>query len=671
MTFLNAGLAGFAVLAAVPILIHLLHRPRPKVQPFPSLIFLQKCSRRSRAISRLRNILLMLLRAAAVAGIAFALARPRIAGAAQTGEEGIAAAIVVDDSFRMAYRDGGLSRFDEARDRALDVIGTLPPGTPTALHFASGDASPLLPDPTTLRAELVRAKPTERAAPLLPALIEAGRALADAKDRRREIHVFTDLARCAWTGQHPDALKTLSGATVYVHDVGREKPTNLAITKIVVTPRAPQAGRPVEVAATVAGWGTSGPVTLVLERGGRREERLVNVAADGGTGVAKFTFSPEAAAVTHGVVRIQTPDPLAPDNERFFAVPVNQALKLLVIEPADAPPYVSFALAPPSLAHRRPTEVTVGTASQDPRGFDAVFIADPTAVAGEHVHRLSAYTAQGGSVILFASASPVANASLTAAGLAPPLGADQQLAEPAHLSERSADHAAFTAFRLGRNGDLSMPEFSRRIAAQLDQRWRPVLRFLDGGPAAFEAQLGRGRVLFFPFALAWTDLPKHPCFVPMLHELARALSNASASEPEALVGTAVLLKLPQKLADPAFSLVDLATGDREQRRAEPGVQLLPAGYGLKPGRYAVEFKADDGPQTRPFAVNIDTSGSDPTRLATDDVVKLLPQSKVLFAYDRVAAAGLKEARAGREFTTLALLLVSLVLLIEVFLASRA
>jgi len=671
MSFVNAGLVGFAVLASIPILIHLLHRPRPKALPFPSLLFLQQCTRRSRAIHKLRHFLLMLLRALAVAGIALAVARPRIAGAAQADEGGIAAALVVDDSFRLAYRDGGLSRFDEARDRALNVLATVPPGTPCTLVMASGESSALLPDPTPLRAELMRTRVSDLSSPLLPAIVEACRLLEEAGGRRREIHVFTDLARCAWTGAAANALAPLADATVYVHDVGRDKPSNLAVTRLDVSPRSPQSGRPIEVAATVAGWGTSGPVSVVLERGdGRREERLVSVP-DGGTAIARFQFVPESASVAHGVVRIQTPDPLAPDNERGYAIPVNAPLRLLALEPGAMPPYVSFALAPPTLSQRRPTEVTVADRAIDAKGFDGVFITDPSALAQEEVHRLAGWVQQGGGMVVFACSSATAMNALGAAGLAPACGAEKEVAPPQHPSPSSIDHPALAGFKAGRNGDLSAPEITRRLAVKPDARWRVALRTLDGEPAVCEAALGRGRVVFFAFSLnGWTDLPKLPCFVPMLHELARHLSRAAGAERDVLVGTPVVLELRQRLVESSFTLTSLGTGERESRRAEPGTYTLPVAAALKPGRWSVEFRAEDGPQVRPFAVNLDTSASDPTRLEPEAVAKLLPQSRVLFTYDRAGAAAVRSQRTGAEFTTVILLLIVVILLFEVWLSSR-
>src|SRR5947209_7061684 len=76
MGFLTpAFLAGLFALA-VPILVHLTHRPRSDTIAFPSLMFLQRIPYRSVRRQSLRHWLLFALRCAAFALLALAFARP-------------------------------------------------------------------------------------------------------------------------------------------------------------------------------------------------------------------------------------------------------------------------------------------------------------------------------------------------------------------------------------------------------------------------------------------------------------------------------------------------------------------------------------------------------------------------------------------------------------------
>ena len=89
ISFLPGGewlaLAGLAA-AAGPVLIHLLNRRIFRRIDWAAMDFLLEASRRSKAFLRLRDLLLMALRMAAVALFGFAVARPFLStgGAAAT-----------------------------------------------------------------------------------------------------------------------------------------------------------------------------------------------------------------------------------------------------------------------------------------------------------------------------------------------------------------------------------------------------------------------------------------------------------------------------------------------------------------------------------------------------------------------------------------------------------
>src|SRR5262245_62055497 len=68
-------LAGIAAIA-VPVLIHLLNRPRPRVVDWAAMEFLLEAERASRRRIQLQYWLLLLLRSLAVALVGFILARP-------------------------------------------------------------------------------------------------------------------------------------------------------------------------------------------------------------------------------------------------------------------------------------------------------------------------------------------------------------------------------------------------------------------------------------------------------------------------------------------------------------------------------------------------------------------------------------------------------------------
>ena len=119
-----AFFAGLALLA-VPVLVHLTHRPRSTTVPFPTLMFLQRIPYKSSRRRTLRNWLLFALRCAAVVLLAAAFARPFVGSRgtlAAAGGQGRTRVILLDRSGSMAYGDRWQKGVAAAR-RAIAELG--------------------------------------------------------------------------------------------------------------------------------------------------------------------------------------------------------------------------------------------------------------------------------------------------------------------------------------------------------------------------------------------------------------------------------------------------------------------------------------------------------------------------------------------------------------------
>ena len=80
MAWTNAAILGIgALMLAVPILLHLLMQPKPKLLAFPALRFVKERQHANRSRMRLRHLLLLLLRCLLIAMVVLALAGPSVA----------------------------------------------------------------------------------------------------------------------------------------------------------------------------------------------------------------------------------------------------------------------------------------------------------------------------------------------------------------------------------------------------------------------------------------------------------------------------------------------------------------------------------------------------------------------------------------------------------------
>ncbi len=78
MHFLALLFAALTVLGVLPVLIHLHGRRRAKVQPLPTLLLLLASHRRVAQRTKLRHLLLLILRVLVMVAIPLCLAKPHL-----------------------------------------------------------------------------------------------------------------------------------------------------------------------------------------------------------------------------------------------------------------------------------------------------------------------------------------------------------------------------------------------------------------------------------------------------------------------------------------------------------------------------------------------------------------------------------------------------------------
>ena len=122
MSFLTPAFLFGALAAAVPIVLHFLRRERLPRVPFSDLRLLRGARIDHNRRQRLRELLLLALRVAALLLLALAFARPFVADRAASGEP--ATVVLVDTSFSVS----GPGQAVEARALARAAIDAVPAG---------------------------------------------------------------------------------------------------------------------------------------------------------------------------------------------------------------------------------------------------------------------------------------------------------------------------------------------------------------------------------------------------------------------------------------------------------------------------------------------------------------------------------------------------------------
>lgn len=122
MNFLYPALLGALAALAIPIIIHLFNFRRFKKVYFTNIRFLKEVKEETASRSKIKHLLVLLCRIAAIAAIVIAFAQPYIkSGNAEISKGSRAVSVYVDNSFSMDAQSNDVSLFEKAKRKAREI----------------------------------------------------------------------------------------------------------------------------------------------------------------------------------------------------------------------------------------------------------------------------------------------------------------------------------------------------------------------------------------------------------------------------------------------------------------------------------------------------------------------------------------------------------------------
>jgi hypothetical protein len=541
--FIHLGFLAAAAAVAVPILIHLLFRPRARKVEIGSLWFLRLVMRDSARRRKIRRWVLLALRALGVLLLALLFSRPYRTDAAARGSER-EVILLIDRSASMGSGGQG-SPFAKAQQEAAAILKDLPPGT--TAHLAYFDAEGAEPEP--------QARIDTALAPR-PAGTDFGKALAWARDvvigsrrQNREVYLWTDLQRSGIRGRLEPSFPT-AGVRIELTDVGRPITRNLAVDLVEAEQTDLREGKPVRITARIFNAGffpaRDLPVKLVLD-GTRPIEQTITI--EGRTrALVSFDAPINEPGLYSGFVEVKGGDELPFDDRRYIAFETRLPERVLLVDGEPGPSvfgnetyYLETALrlglpgdaakeAPPTPYEPVRLEAA-GPTFELPElsGYRVVALCNVAAVSPESAARLSRFVEAGGSLVIFPGdrARDGAYATLLDEKLSPGQIGDLAEQGPYRIADWTKDHPILAPFADPLHGDLRTLRFLKiaRISPAPEAR---VLASAQGGlPILLERTKGRGRCLLFavPADNAWGEWAIHRLYLPLVHQVAGYLTD--------------------------------------------------------------------------------------------------------------------------------------------------
>lgn len=585
---------------ALPIVFHLIRRAPQGRQDFSSLMFLSPSPPTLTKRSRLTNILLLLLRAAALALLAFAFARPFLrqdANAAVTETTGRRVAILIDTSASLRRGDA----WTQAKSHADEAIKSISPIDEAAMFVFDRTVRPVLNfeewnrlEPSrriaAMQFKLSELSPTWDQTRLGDAVTSVADQLSAGESRTdRSLILISDMQR----GGRIEALQ------------GHDWPKNVALTvKPVVVDEKSNASMTMVKDSADDPDAKRLRVRVNNEPGGDRDQFTLTFANANGPIAGGAPVSAYVPPGNNQVVRIPWPvqeqnadrlllfgDGCDFDNVLYVVPPAMVTFRVIYLG-GDTPNdtkgllfYVQSALADTprrrvEFLQKRPAESLA-----DVDLVDAGLIIVAGNQTDDRIESLQRFASAGGDILWVLQDTESAGAISTLIS-DPALRIEESSGKQSALIARvEFDHPLFALFSDARFSDFSKIHFWKHRKITLTDRpgTRVLARFDTGDPFLVEHVVGTGRV--FLMTSGWqpadSQLALSTKFVPMLEGLL-ARRDASSVDSQFVVH--------QPIPNSPFA---------SEGATEPGIVTVSTGG--KESRVAVNLASDES-RTAPIAV---------------------------------------------------------------------
>jgi len=712
--------------AAAPLLIHLINLLRHRTVDWSAMEFLLASQRKYRTRVLLKQLLLMAMRVAAIAGIAMALAQPRwrSALAGFLGGEQTTHILLLDDSYSMSEETVEESCFDRSQEVALRLLDefaaagsgqSLAVGRFSRLAQSAADGFDFVPQPLTpeIAAEAQRliesAQPSQSAAGPREAIAAAAEFATAGDGTKTAVWVLSDFRDRNWRAADETAslLRQIADAGGEIRFIDcSPRPTatprpNFSVESISLNGGVPAAGVVLPLEVTVRNHSSmpSGELQLDLREDGvpRPGLRFDSIPAGAAASQRFDVRFPETGE--HALQASLSTDVVIVDNTRSAVVSIAESREVLLVDGATVPGerggdafYLASALAPGGGA---PTGLAIQIDSQRALTresldrYDTIWMLDVPSLDPPEVEALEAYVQAGGGVCFFVGPRTLIESTNTrlyrdGQGLFPvPLAGDVELL--AEVTSRGGDRVAdvvvedhpAVAVLSGRRNPLVASVRVDRLMA-VDRSFEPaegsglrrLLSLRTGAPLLLEQPFGEGlvAVALTTAAPEWNNWARgNPSWVVVMLELESHLAQGRRAAASATVGDPIEIVLQEGLDEPQVDFVvppDDSVIHLEAGRGSEGRLAATLRETGVAGLYAARWRQQDGvEQSRVIAVNVDPAEGELATVTQDQLDRVL--AGVPYTIER--AESMQEDRenlAGASLTTPLLYLLVILLLLE-------
>jgi hypothetical protein len=675
--FANAPLLYGLAAASIPIVIHLLNRRKFREIPWAAMRFLLAAIKKNQRRIRIEQWLLLAVRTLIILLVVMAMAKPFLEsmGAIIAGRR-VHRVLVLDASLSMGYTAAGVSRFDQAKTLAAELVKSSRPGDYLSVILMGQPPRVVIGAPShnfqEVEKEIGDLAITHGGTDLTTTFEKIDEVLDASTVSQKEVVFLTDLQAASWRPPPgaADGLKRAIARLVarephsILIDLGERGGDNRALTDLRPNVPVVTVGSSVLLRGVVHNFGASKVdnvrVRLMVDN------RLGPSATPGDLPPGEelpVVFPQEFSSPgEHLVELLLDDDALTLDNRRWLVVPVRESLNVLLVdgdfkpEPYQAETdYLAQALSPSEISpgHPNPLKVEVVSESQLSRReltpYDAIVLCNVGVFSETDVNALEAYLKQGGGVIIFGGDQVDAEnynrrlyqdgQGLLPARFGPSVGDAKKKEAAFRFNPKEYRHPLIAEFQ-GAGGPVTAGLTSaltwqyHKLLLPKETKASVAIAFENDDPAVIEAPRHRGTVFVVATSAdtGWSTWPIHKSYPPIMEQMVLRASAGRLNERNIRVGQPYDQSFPATAtAAPATVVTPKGQEIKAKLEAVGEVSELRFKETDLSGQYQVRIDPPVGIESS-FAANTDPAESDLTRLDVAVLGELLPGWKFIYVH---------------------------------------
>jgi hypothetical protein len=520
-------LIGLAAIA-LPVIAHLISRKSSLKKSFPAVKFLISTQGQLASRSRIKDLVLLLLRALILVLIVLIFAKPAVFSFSQKMDKTpVSVAIVIDNSFSMGYEDN----FKRAQDKAQDMIGSLPDGSfafITALIPDNYNESHLLENTRLLRKSINEIELSFSFTDNEERLQDIFSYLQNAPTEKKIVALITDFQKNGWSNE--DVRKPW----LELIDIsnGTNSP-NHAVSGIDLN----YINDSIRVVSRVSNFSNDIVAELLTttQLGKQEIREFIDIDPQNSNALEASFTNYDILLPGSGSVQT-THDKLKADDVRYFISNYKEESRILIVdgdprEDSRLSETYYLARALETISENAATNITIldnnSILNKDLSDYQLVYLANVGEITPSFAKELEKFVNDGGTVVIFLG-NRVSMGSYNAL-LKNILPGELLSLKEDNLSLIPSSTSIFPKDITDRTDQIRVEKL---FNISIHPESEVLFKTTDDSPFLIKKELGKGNVFMFSSTAdtSWNNFSITPVFLPvikMIHDLPNIKKNKS------------------------------------------------------------------------------------------------------------------------------------------------